>query len=160
MITLSVHWTKLRRLERSQVVARPLEEIFEFFGDPRSLEQLTPAFLHFHFLNKPPLRMETGTVLHYRVRLYGVPVRWITCIDEFEPPRRLIDSQMSGPYAYWQHTHLFEAISKDATLIRDLVRYRMPLPPFGEVAHSLFVARVLHQIFDFRTTEIRRLFGP
>jgi ligand-binding SRPBCC domain-containing protein len=102
---------KLCRLERSQVVAWPLEEIFDFFADPRSLGQVTPPSLHFHFLHEPPPRMEAGTVLGYWVRLHGVPVRCVRRIDEFESPRRLIDSQISGPYAYWR-THLFEAVSK------------------------------------------------
>jgi ligand-binding SRPBCC domain-containing protein len=96
----------------------------------------------------------------YRVWLYGMPVRWVTHINEFEPQRRFVDSQTSGPYAYWCHTHLFEAVSKDAALIRDLVEYRMPLGPLGEAAHALFVGRVLRRIFDFRASEIRRLFGP
>jgi ligand-binding SRPBCC domain-containing protein len=142
------------------MVPRPIEETFEFFADPRNLEWLTPALLHFRFLREPPPRMEAGTMLGYHVRLYRVPVRWVTRVDEFEPPLRFVDSQKSGPYAYWQHTHLFEAVSKDTTLIRDVVEYRMPLGPLGEIAHTIFVARILHQIFDFRASQIRRLFGP
>jgi hypothetical protein len=52
---------KVHRLERSQVVQRPLRGSFEFFVDPCNLQQLTPAFLHFHFLREPPPRMEAGT---------------------------------------------------------------------------------------------------
>jgi ligand-binding SRPBCC domain-containing protein len=59
----------------------------------------------------------------------------------------------------WRHTHVFEAVSKDATLIHDLVEYRMPLGPLGEIAHKLFVARIVQRFFDFRATEIRRLLG-
>lgn len=149
----------LRRLTLSQAVPRPIEEVFEFFADPCNLQRLTPAFLHFHFLREPPPRMQAGTRLDYRVRLYGVPLRWVTFIDEFESPYRFIDSQMRGPYTSWRHTHVFEAVSKNATLIRDLIEYRMPLGLLGEIAHKLLVARILQRIFDFRTTEIRRLLG-
>jgi ligand-binding SRPBCC domain-containing protein len=98
---------KLRRLKLSQVVPRPIEEVFEFFADPCNLQRLTPAFLHFHFLREPPPLMQAGTMLHYRVRLYGVPLRWVTVIDEFESPYRFVDSQMRGPYTSWRHTHRF-----------------------------------------------------
>jgi ligand-binding SRPBCC domain-containing protein len=150
---------KLRRLKLSQAVPRPIEEVFEFFADPCNLQRLTPAFLHFHFLREPPPLMQAGTILDNRVRLYGASLRWVTVIDEFESAYRFVDSQMRGPYPFWRHTHVFEAVSKDATLIHDLMEYRMPLGLLGDIAHELFVVRILQRIFDFRATEIRRLLG-
>jgi hypothetical protein len=41
----------------------------------------------------------------------------------------------------------------------DTVDYQLPLGPLGAVARSLFVARALRQIFDFRAERIAELFG-
>jgi ligand-binding SRPBCC domain-containing protein len=51
----------------------------------------------------------------------------------------------------WHHTHDFEpAPGGDGTLMRDTVRYALPLGPLGELAHRLVVRRDLERIFDFR----------
>ena len=77
-------------------------------------------------------------------------MRWRTRIEAWEPPHRFVDVQLSGPYSLWEHTHEFEADGEEATLIRDRVRYALPLGPLGELAHRLFVRRDVERIFDFR----------
>ncbi len=79
-----------------------------------------------------------------------MPVRWRTRIEIWEPPRRFVDVQLSGPYSLWEHTHEFESAGEGATLLCDRVRYALPLGPLGELAHRLFVRRDVERIFDFR----------
>jgi ligand-binding SRPBCC domain-containing protein len=141
---------KVRSIERTQIVRRPIAETFAFFCDPRNLERLTPAFLRFQFLREPPATMAPGTVLDYRIRLYGVPVHWRTRIEIVEPPVRFVDVEETGPYAYWQHTHTFTDLGEALTDMRDHVEFAMPLGPLGEIAYRLFVARSLKEIFDYR----------
>ena len=42
------------------------------------------------------------------LRLFGVPMRWRTRIDEWTPETRFVDVQLSGPYRSWHHTHTLE----------------------------------------------------
>ncbi|HYL60417.1 MAG TPA: SRPBCC family protein [Candidatus Acidoferrales bacterium] len=144
---------KVRLFERTQTVPRPLAETFEFFCDPHNLERLTPAFLKFRFVTTPPATVQPGTVIDYRIRLYGVPVHWRTRIETVEPPHRFVDVQEKGPYALWRHTHSFREIA-GGTEMSDRVEYAMPFGPLGEIAYHLFVARSLEQIFDFRAREL------
>jgi hypothetical protein len=83
-------------------------------------------------------------------------VRWRTRITDWQPGRRFVDEQESGPYALWRHAHEFEARGS-STLMRDVVDYSLPLGPAGAVAHALFVRRTLDRIFDFRREAIVRL---
>lgn len=140
----------MRILERTQTVPRPPEEAFAFFCDPRNLERLTPAFLRFQFLREPPATFAPGTVLDYRIRLYGVPVHWRTRIEIVEPPVRFVDVEETGPYAYWRHTHTFKDLGGARTEMRDRVEFALPLGLLGEIAYRLFVARSLKEIFDYR----------
>lgn len=137
-------------------MGRPLPEVFAFFSDASNLDALTPPFLHFRILTPMPIELRAGAQLDYRLSLFGVPVRWRTCITDWQPQERFVDEQESGPYAFWRHTHEFEARGT-STLMRDVVDYSEPLGPVGTVAHVLFVRRTLDRIFDFRRDAIVRL---
>lgn len=141
-------------LERSQRVEVPVERAFAFYGDASNLEPLTPPWLHFELLTPGGIEFGPGTLLDYRIRLHGVPVRWQTRIEIWEPPTRFVDTQAKGPYSHWEHTHLFESDGEDATAIHDRVRYSIPLGPLGALAHRLFVRRDLERIFDYRSAAV------
>jgi NADH dehydrogenase len=102
--------------------------------------------------------MRAGLRLDYRVRpLLGIPLRWQTLIDAFDPPRSFHDVQPRGPYRSWDHRHTFEAV-EGGTLIRDEVDYSLPLGPLGEIAHRVAVRSQLEAIFRFRARTIEAVF--
>jgi ligand-binding SRPBCC domain-containing protein len=148
----------IHKLERTQVVPISIREAFDFFSNPRNLERLTPDQVHFQFLKAPPEKVSPGTILEYRLRLYGVPVKWRTRIESVDAPTRFIDVQDKGPYAMWRHTHRFREVDAVHTEIHDQIEFAMPLGPLGEIAYRLLVAGSLRQIFDYREAALRQLF--
>ena len=147
------------QLRRVQLLARPRAEVFAFFADATNLERITPPFLRFRILTPPPIHMREGTLIDYRLRLYGVSFRWRTRIDVWEPPFAFTDVQLLGPYRSWIHRHAFVEVP-GGTEVHDLVDYALPLGPAGAVARRLFVRRRLERIFDFRAAEIARALAP
>lgn len=137
-------------LERSQRVKATPARAFDFYANALNLKPMTPPWLHFRLLTPRPITMQAGTLLDYRLRLHGVPIRWQTRIEVWEPPFHFFDTMVRGPYSLWEHTHTFEPDGDDACTIHDRVRYAIPLGPLGELAHRLFVRRDLERIFDFR----------
>ena len=125
---------------------RPPEEVFAFFGDARNLNAITPPWLHFQIVTPRPIEMRAGTLIDYRLRVRGLPLRWRTCIREWQPPYCFVDEQTRGPYRQWIHTHTFEA-RDGGTLARDHVRYAVP---FDFIVHPLFVRSDIERIFAFR----------
>jgi ligand-binding SRPBCC domain-containing protein len=152
--------TKTHLLERSQRVEVPIDLAFAFYGSSDNLEPLTPPWLHFEVTTPRPLTLGAGALLDYRLKLHGVPVRWTTLIETWEPPLRFIDSQAKGPYSLWEHTHLFEKDGDGATIIHDRVRYAVPLGPLGAIAHRLFVRRDLERIFNYRRDAVAERLVP
>jgi len=144
-------------LERSQVVAAGLEEAFAFFADPWNLEAITPPWLRFRIVEAPD-RLERGSFLRYRLRLFGVPVRWRTEIVDWRPPRSFTDLQLSGPYPLWEHTHRLSPVP-GGTEIFDLVRYRLHGGPLAPLVRRLAVGGWLDEIFDYRAERMRELLG-
>ncbi|HVX60871.1 MAG TPA: SRPBCC family protein [Pirellulales bacterium] len=146
------------RLERTQFVARPREEVFAFFSDARNLEQITPAFLQFRVLNEGATGVHAGMLIDYRLKLFGIPLRWQSQIEAFEPGEQFVDVQLRGPYRTWRHLHEFRDAPGGTQMI-DRVDYALPFGPLGSLAHALFVRRTLGKIFDFRREKIEELFG-
>jgi len=146
-------------LRREQRLPGPPEEVFAFFADAFNLERITPPWLSFRISTPGPIAMGPGTLIEYRLRLHRIPIRWLTRIEEWEPGRRFVDVQVRGPYRSWHHTHEFEPGAAGGTVVRDTVRYELPLGPLGEAAHRLFVARDLGAIFDYRVASVSKVMG-
>jgi len=142
--------------EREQRLPGRPADVFAFFADARNLEAITPPLLQFRMLTPDPIAMARGTLLRYRLRVHGVPVSWLTEITAWDPPQRFVDEQREGPYALWQHTHSFEDDGAGGTLMRDVVRYELPLGVLGALAHGL-VRRDIEQIFDYRAARVPAL---
>jgi len=145
------------RLERSALIPRPRAEVFAFFSDAHNLERITPDFLRFRILTPDPIVMQPGTLIEYQMKLYGVPVRWRTMIEEFHPGRWFVDIQTSGPYRSWRHRHEFIEVP-GGTRMYDRVDYEMPYGFLGTVVRKLFVRRALERIFDYRSAAIAEYF--
>jgi ligand-binding SRPBCC domain-containing protein len=152
MATMRAH-----RFEAEQRVARPLPEVFDFFSKAANLERLTPPWLSFALVDQSSAEVHAGTEIAYRLKLHGVPVRWLTRIDEFERDRMFVDRQLKGPYKLWLHRHTFEA-SGSETIMRDDVQYQLPLGILGAVGLPL-VRRDVERIFEYRHQAVRELFG-
>lgn len=143
-------------LERAQLVPLDPGEAFAFFADAFNLEAITPPWLRFRILTPRPIDMREGALIDYRLSLHHVPCKWHTRIDQWTPGRRFIDRQISGPFGLWEHTHTFES-QPGGTLIRDVVAYRMPLGPLGEIGRRVLIGRDLERIFDYRRDAVERL---
>jgi ligand-binding SRPBCC domain-containing protein len=145
-------------LERTQTLPVAPGEAFEFFADAYNLEVITPPWLRFRVVTPGPIAMKAGTLIEYRLRLHGLPIRWLTRIEVWEPGRRFEDSQLRGPYGAWHHTHAF-APRGSGTAMRDVVRYTVPLGALGRLAHRALVRRDLDRIFDFRRDAVAARFA-
>ncbi len=148
---------KERVLRREQVLDAGLEEAFSFFSRAENLEAITPPWLQFRITSPTPIEMGVGTLIRYRLKLHGIPVSWLTRIDEWDPPRGFVDRQLSGPYALWHHTHSFEALGDGRTRMTDIVRYGHRFGPLGSLGEILIVKRDLAKIFDYRRDSIAEL---
>lgn len=145
-------------MRREQLLSRPITDVFAFFSDAYNLERLTPTFLRFEVVTPRPIEMRAGTLIDYKLKLFGVPMNWRTEIESFELNTSFVDRQIKGPYALWHHTHRFSS-EGEATRMVDEVRYALPLWPIGELAHPLLVRRTVERIFDYRASAMSEIFS-
>ena len=144
-------------LERRQVIGRPREEVFDFFADAGNLERITPPELNFHILTPQPIDIRQGALIDYRLKLRGIPLTWKTEITGWNPPFDFVDTALRSPYKQWIHLHRFTTGAGGETIMEDVVRYRLPFEPFGDLAH-FYVKKELAYIFDYRRKVIEEIF--
>ncbi|AKU94164.1 Cell division inhibitor [Labilithrix luteola] len=143
-------------LEREQLLPRSRAEVFAFFSHAENLEAITPSWLRFRIVTPLPIAMQEGTVIDYRLRLLGIPMRWRSRIDVWEPGVRFVDRQLVGPYARWVHFHEFDDVPGGVRM-RDRVEYTLPGAPISDLVHPILRLQ-LDAIFAFRRRTIESAF--
>ena len=142
-------------LQSAQWLPRRPDEIFDYYADAFNLELLTPPWLQFRVITPPPIHIEQGTEIEYRLRLHGIPLGWRSRITAWQPPHSFTDEQIRGPYRRWTHRHTFTP-QDGGTLITDFVEYDML---GGLLIDRLLVRRDLRRIFAYRQDQLAARFG-
>jgi ligand-binding SRPBCC domain-containing protein len=138
-----------------RTLERPIEEVFSFFSNAHNLAAITPPELHLEILTPAPIDMSVGTLIDYRLKLHGIPLRWQTEITEWNPPHAFVDVQRHGPYRLWRHTHIFSE-TEDGIVVDDSVEYAV----WGnQLADKFFVRPDLEKIFAYRSEQLNEIFS-
>jgi ligand-binding SRPBCC domain-containing protein len=143
-------------LTRQMALPLPRAQVFEFFADAGNLEKITPPELQFHIITPQPMRLGQDSIIEYDLRLRGFLIHWRTLISKWDPPFEFIDEQIRGPYKQWIHRHVFTELPNGDTSIEDIVHYRLPVEPLGDLLHFM-VRGELERIFDFRQKAVEEI---
>lgn len=99
--------------------------------------------------------LEAGDRVTFKQRQFGVPFELTAEVTELDRPRRFADEQLSGVFGSLVHTHTFERVD-GGTLMRDDVRFTMPLAPLGRFGEPL-ARRRLQRLVDYHAEALREL---
>jgi ligand-binding SRPBCC domain-containing protein len=149
----------IHTLEQTQFLPIGIEEAWGFFSRPANLEEITPDDMGFKTVYQAGEIMYEGQIIEHRVMVFpGIWLPWVTEIKTVIKGRSFVDEQRFGPYKFWHHLHSFEE-TEGGVLMKDLVHYALPLWPFGEIGHGIFVRPKLERIFGFRKEILEKRFG-
>lgn len=149
------------QIKTTQKLPITLQAAWDFISSPYNLETITPDDMGFEITNgvKPDDKMYAGQIITYNVKpLAGIKMEWVTEITHVENLKYFIDEQRFGPYSLWHHQHHIKAI-EGGVQMDDLVHYKIPFGPLGQLMNTLVVKNKLKQVFDYRHKKLVELFG-
>jgi ligand-binding SRPBCC domain-containing protein len=165
----------MQKIESLLWVPASIDDVWTFFSNPRNVATVTPRYFGLEIESESDIKDGSTVVMHLKPWFFPTGFRWISKIHEVTatgPERRFVDMQAAGPFRHWKHTHQFSSgmasvkngegktvqIPDGGTWIRDVVECSLPFGPLGVVTGRLFSQPQLQAMFEFRRTEIEKLF--
>ena len=124
-------------------------DVYAWHASPDALEKLTPDGEPVIIIEKTG-GIERGARVVLEVGKWPLRQRWVAVHGDFQVGRFFTDQQVSGPFAYWKHTHMFEPQGDAASVLEDRVEYALPFGLLGRWFGSWFVRRKIEKLFKFR----------
>lgn len=126
----------------------PAAEAFAYHERPGALSRLVPPWESVE-LEYSDGSLAVGSKVVMKTKIFGVPFRWVARHTEYEPPRLFADTQVTGPFAAWDHRHEFLGDGPTSTL-RDSITYEVPLGPIGRLLGGGKARRTIEAMFAYR----------
>lgn len=145
----------MERIEQTVLIRADIDRVFHFHDDTRNLLQITPPKVKVTFstIGEPGL----GYEVILRVKQFGLfTMQWHVKITEYEPPHRMTDIQLQGPFKTWKQIRLLRAVD-GGTELTDIVEYEPPFGLLGRVANALVIRRQIMDMFEYRQAATKRI---
>jgi hypothetical protein len=126
------------------------EDLFRWHSRPGAFERLSPPWEEVRVLSRRGAGIEVGAQVEIKTKIGPLWQRWLAEHTRYEEGRLFQDRQVSGPFSFWEHTHLCEASGPGASYLEDRVEYSLPLGALGRLFGGGFARNKLETMFAFR----------
>ncbi len=137
---------------RQQKLSVPARFAFDWHKNPGALERLAPPWERVRVIERAG-GMENGRVV-LEVQRGPLRRRWVARHSDYIEGRQFRDEQVEGPFRSWSHTHRFDPIGPDTSLLVDSIQYELPLGSVGQALGGAYAARSLERLFTFRQARL------
>jgi ligand-binding SRPBCC domain-containing protein len=135
------------------VVDAPLAEVAAFHSRSASMGAITPPPIIVQVHRAPTLLAE-GDQMEFTLWLGPLPVRWLAQIEQVTLVS-FVDRQVRGPFARWDHHHLFVPLDAARTEVIDEITVVLSSHPLWK-AIGLSMWLGLPLLFAYRAWATRR----
>lgn len=135
-----------------------VDAVFEWHKQPDAFEKLNPPWQPVELVEKTGT-IRDGDELKFRLRLGPIPLIWHARHHDYVEGQQFCDTQVSGPFAKWVHTHRFEPTAAGGCRMVDEVQYKLPMGGLGQWLQGKAIRKQLERMFEHRHAVLRREFG-
>jgi uncharacterized protein (TIGR01777 family) len=143
-----------------------VQEAFAYHERDGALQRLVPPWESVQ-IERSDGSLEVGSRVVMKTKVLGVPLRWVAEHTHYDPPHLFADTQISGPFASWDHRHLFSGLDPESddiqneatrtganqaatTQLIDEIRYRLPMGFLGRAFGSSIARKAIEAMFAYR----------
>lgn len=128
------------------------ETVSKIMFDPNALVTLSPKFPPVR-IKKQPDKLDVGGRLVIEL---AYVIDWVAEFTEWNPPKSFADRQVSGPFEYFTHKHVFEDVGS-GTVVIDRVHYKNKLGDLGKIfVGPILAGGQLQNMFAIRAEKLER----
>lgn len=127
----------------------PVEDLFAWHARNGAIHRLTPPWAPLTLISRKGHGIDKGVQVKFRMKVMGIPMIWEAEHIDFQENVLFQDQQTKGPFAKWEHSHLFHRETPRRSTMEDQVRFRLPLGFLGLPFYN-HARKELGRIFDYR----------
>jgi len=120
------------KVEKSIVLAAPVEKVFDFMADPKVNVEIMPSMIDVRDVEDPPSHV--GGHFHWTYKMAGMKFDGESKVLEWEENRRVVTESKSGIRSKWCFTYEPASLGSKMTIA---VEYEVPVPVLGKLAEAV-----------------------
>lgn len=138
----------------SSVIDASVEVVWKFHERHDVLRLLTPPWQPIQVIRREG-GLGVSAITEFRMSLGPLPLTWLARHTECEEYKFFTDEQLSGPFEFWRHQHLFDS-EANKTRLTDAITFAMPGGEVVEFVTSWLVQAQLDAMFRYRHDVTKR----
>ncbi|WCL48047.1 SRPBCC family protein [Leptospira sp. GIMC2001] len=116
-----------------------VEKLFAFHEDRHGFEILVGSSPGVEVIKKPNSLQPGETAILKIPILPGLRVQWVAKHSKYEKNKLFQDYQESGPFLQFYHSHIFESIDKNSSILEDRIEYEANFSWISQFIVPLFL---------------------
>jgi uncharacterized protein (TIGR01777 family) len=127
----------------------PARSLFDWHTRPGAFLRLNPPWDPVTLLERRG-SIRDGDISTIRMHIGPLHKDWVARHHDYIEGSQFRDTQTTGPFARWTHTHRFEPLDSAASILHDEIDYALPMGTVGSILAGSMTRRRLDALFAFR----------
>ena len=125
------------------------EDGFAWHERPGALDRLIPPWESVSILNRGD-GIRDGSIVELAQHLGPLKMKWVAKHYGYKAGQTFRDTQVSGPFASWEHLHEFRPNDDSNGVLTDHIDYQVPGGIFGRLLGGPFIKQKVESMFTYR----------
>jgi hypothetical protein len=138
-----------KEFTRKTTIHAPVSNVFAWHAKKGAINRLTPPWAPLTLISKKGRGIDKGVEVTFKIKVFGIPMKWQARHIDYKENQMFRDRQVKGPFAHWEHSHLFHERPIDSTVMEDRIIFRLPFGLFSLPFYG-YAKRQLERMFAYR----------
>ena len=135
--------------EHRSTINAPAAQVLKWHWNPGTMNRLMPPWQNVKVL-QAATSPQNGQRAILQLTMGALKLDWVAEHCDYIDGEQFADKQLSGPFAYWHHTHRVLPIDGTSCTLVDRVEYSLPAAELSEPFMGPWIKANLQRLFKYR----------